>query len=319
MSNKEIYKIICESGEYYVPLFLQHWWMDSVCKGKRWDVALSFDGDKPTGAMPFHIVDKCGLRFIVQPQLTQFSGPVYFYPPDLSESHRLDFEKQTADALLNQINSCRPHYFLQNFSPEVTNWLPFYWAGYRQTTRYTYRIPDIRDPQRVFAAFDLEKRQRKIRRYDESTSVRFDMEPADFASFHTRYWNGRGKRDLLSEDFIESVCRTAVRRGNGVIAALYDDQGQLLSARFVVYDSRCAYSLMSAQNNHLHKSGHSETLFWKLMNYLSDKTIAFDFEGSMEEGIEYFYRSFGARQTPFFEIVKPRNAIVELLMNRHKK
>lgn len=292
--------------------------MEAVCAGKQWDVALACDGTAVKGAMPFHYVDRLGLRFVVQPQLTQFSGPVYFYPQDISESHRLDFEKQVTDSLLRQIDDRHPHFFLQNFSPDVTNWLPFYWAGYRQTTRYTYRIGDIRDPQRVFDGFDAEKRQRKIRRYENATSVRFDMSPRDFAQFHTRYWNGKGKRDVLDERLIERVCSAAVERGQGVVAALYDENGSLLSARFAAYDSRCAYSLMSAHDNALHKNGHSETLFWELIKYLSDKTVAFDFEGSMDEGVEYFYRSFGASQTPFFEIGKSRNALIDFLVKLRK-
>lgn len=318
MSNKDKYKIICESGEYYVPLFLQHWWMETVCAGKQWDVALAYDNETLVGAMPFLVVRKCGLKFIVQPQLTQYSGPLYFYPSGISESHRLDFEKQVAKSLMQQVEVLRPHCFLQNFSPEVSNWLPFYWAGYKQSTRYTYRIEDISSPQRVFEGFDLEKRQRKIRRYEDSTTVRFDLKPSDFATFHNDYWKGRGESDVLGRDLIERVCSIALNRGNGVIASLYDTEGNMLSARFVAFDSRCAYSLMSAQNNALHKNGHSEVLFWELLKYLSDKTLAFDFEGSMDEGVEYFYRSFGARQIPFFEISKCRNFLIELLMRRYK-
>jgi len=144
------------------------------------------------------------------------------------------------------------------------------------------------------------------------------MSPRDFADFHTSYWNWKGKRDVLDKRLIERVCSAAVERGQGVVAALYDENGSLLSARFAVYDSRCAYSLMSAHDNALHKNGHSETLFWDLIKFLSDKTVAFDFEGSMDEGIEFFYRSFGARQTPFFEIGKSRNALIDFLIKRHK-
>lgn len=29
-------------------------------------------------------------------------------------------------------------YFNMNFHYSITNWLPFYWRGFKQTTRYTY-------------------------------------------------------------------------------------------------------------------------------------------------------------------------------------
>ena len=293
--------------------------MEAVCKGKKWDVALALDGDRPQGAMPYLYGRRCGMTYILEPQLTQYSGPVFFYPEALSQSQRLEFEKSVSQKLIDAVGILKPAYFLQNFSPSVTNWLPFYWAGYKQTTRYTYRIPDIRDPQTVFAAFDPEKRQRKIRRYENTTAVRFDMSPRQFAQFHNEYWSGKGRKDELNADFIADVCSAAIERGNGVIASLHNAEGQLLSARFVLFDGQCAYSLMSAQNNALHKSGHSEMLFWELIKYLSDKTVVFDFEGSMDEGIEYFYRSFGAVQTPFFEISKCNSRLFALLLKLRQR
>lgn len=278
--------------------------MEAVCGGKSWDVAIAYEDGEPVGVMPYHYGRKYGLTYILQPQLTQYSGPVYLYPEGLSECQRLEFEKQVAKELLSQVEALKPSVFIQHFSPGITNWLPFYWAGYSQSTRYTYRIDNITDLDRVFGSFDSEKRQRKIRRYKNCTTVRFDMQPSDFATFHASYWNGKGKTDLISTEMIVRVCDEAVARGNGVIASLHDEQEQLLAARFVAYDSRCAYALMSAVDNNLHRSGHNETLIWALLNYLKDKTRSFDFEGSMDEGIEYFYRSFGTTQVPFFQITK---------------
>ena len=32
----------------------------------------------------------------------------------------------------------------------MTNWLPFYWAGFEATVRYTYRLNDLR-PDKLWA------------------------------------------------------------------------------------------------------------------------------------------------------------------------
>lgn len=315
-----------------MPLFQQFWWMEAVCAGKQWDVALAKDGDTILGAIPYHLVCRLGFTFVLQPQLTQFLGPVYFdglsapckenntRPQNavdtLSDSHRLDFEKQVATELISQLEAIKPSAILIHTSPQITNWLPFYWQGYRQTTRYTYRIPDISNLDAVFAAFDKEKRQRKIIKTEKQTTVRFDMSPSDFAAFHNSYWLSKGSKDLLSEEFIVRVCTAALSRGQGVIGSLHDENGKLLSARFVAFDNHSAYALMSASDSQLHRSGHSETLMWALIKHLSGKTQAFDFEGSMDEGIEYFYRSFGAVQTPYFVLSKYRSSLVELVLKK---
>lgn len=320
LENKEKYKGICEQRPDEVPLFQQYWWMETVCTGKQWDVALAYDGDVLTGAMPYHVARRLGHTIVLQPQLTQFTGPVYFYPGDiLSESHRLAFERRVASQLIAEMETIRPSAVIIHTSPGISNWLPFYWHGYKQTTRYTYRIPDIGDSDAVFAAFDKEKRQRKIVRTEKHTTVRFDMTATAFAALHHRYWASKGRKDCLGEDFISHVCAEALVRGHGVVGSLHDEDGALLAARFVVYDSKVAYSLLSAHEPGRQRSGHSETLMWAMMRHLCGRTRSFDFEGSMDEGIEYFYRSFGARQTPFFELAKYRNLPTELFFRLKTK
>lgn len=316
--NKARYRELCEREGDALPLFMQHWWMEAVCKDKQWDAAVAYDGDNVLGVMPFLYGRRLGMTYLMQPQLTQYSGPYYLYPDELNEQQRLEFEKETARLLLSQIEGLHPAYISQRFSPLVSNWLPFYWAGFQQTTRYTYRLPDISDPDRLFASFDKEKRQRKIRRCSQTTTTRFDMEPQEFARFHQRYHQGKSGRDLLPASLITHLCQTAIARGNGVIASLHDTDGHLLMARFVAYDTRCAYSLLSAIDTQRHRSGHNETLFWALFQYLSTRTKMFDFEGSMDEGIEYFYRSFGASQTPYFEVSRCSNPLFKAMLKLKK-
>lgn len=319
MDNKSLYRQFCETAGAEVPLFQQYWWMETVCAGKEWEVALALKGDRIEGAMPFLVRRRVGMVYVLQPQLTQYSGPHYCYPDGLSDAERVAFEHRVGRTLLRQLDAYKPIYVMQHCSPQITNWLPFYWDGFGQTTRYTYRLNDIGDSGRLFAAFDRDERQKKIRRLEGETQVRFDMTAAEFARFHRRYWQSKGERDLLDESFIVRVCESAVARRQGVIASLCDQEGQLLAARFAVFDSRCAYTLMSALEPSRYRNGYTETLVWGLLQWLADKTKAFDFEGSMDEGIEHFYRSFGAVQTPYFELSRCRHSWFRLLLALRRK
>lgn len=296
MTAKEQYKALCEAEGSAIPLFLHYWWMEAVCEGKQWDVLLCKDGDgRIEAALPYLIGSKMGLRYVLQPQLTQYSGPWF-----RSSSHEARIEAATC--LISQLKRLRLVFYQQNFSPEVTDWLPFYWAGYRQTTRYTYRIDDISDPRRVFEAFDPSRRQRQIRR-TEGVLQPVSVTPERFVDFHTAYWARRGQRDLLSAPFMLRVIHSALDRRQGLLMGLEDSQGVLQGARFVVYDDRCAYSLLSALAEG-HPNGTSPRLFFEIIQSLSGRTRAFDFEGSMDPGIGLSYRLYGARQVPYFRITK---------------
>ena len=276
--SKETYRRLCETVGSRIPVFQQAWWMDAVCEDKVWDVALATDGDRLLAAMPYLLRCRCGVRYVLQPQLTQFSGPWYCVPPDMSPARRVDFEHKAAGLLIDQLDTLRLGWFCQRFAPSVTDWLPFYWRGYRQTTRYTYRIDDISDPQRVFDNFDRSKeRGRRIRRIADRYSA-VEVDTQTFVDFHTAYWHSRGYADLLPAGLMRRVVDTACARGQGLTLGLRDTGGELAVAWFAVHDDRCAHALLSAKAPHEQSADVTALLVWRLIETLSSRTAAFDFE-----------------------------------------
>lgn len=305
MTDKDTYRELCETEGDNIPLFLQYWWMEAVCCGKRWDVALARDKQGAvSGVFPYLIGSRCGLRYIIQPQLTQYTGPWYRFPEGLDACHRFDFETQTAHQLADHILARKAVYLNLNFGPHITNWLPYCWKGFRQTTRYTFRIPDLQDLDAVWGGFDRHHRQNKILKAQQELTLDEGLSPQEFAAFHARYWDRKGGRDLLSQDFIVRVVSAALGRGQGIVLALRDREGALQGARFAAYDSHCAYALLSALDPDRHVNGCSPLLFWELFRRLSGKTRSFDFEGSMSPSIGRSYRLYGAEQVPYMEIKK---------------
>lgn len=305
MNSKELYKTLCETEGHNIPLFLQYWWMDTVCHGKQWDVALALDRQgNISAAMPYLIGSKMGLRYVLQPQLTQYSGP--WFRTDCDQTH-------ATRQLCNHFRKLRLTLFNQNFAPSVT--VLNGWEGYRSTPRITYRIEDIGDPQQVFAHFDKRHRQRQIR-HCEHLLHPVELSPTDFAAFHTRYWQSRGEKDLLSSEFMTRVIGTAQQRNQGLLLGLQDDHGILRAARFVAYDSRCAYSLLSALHPEGHPNGASPLLFWHMIAKLSSLTRSFDFEGSMVPSIAYSYSLYGAQPTTYFQLTRCPNPLLRALIKK---
>ena len=66
MSDKETYKKLCETEGSTIPLFLQYWWMETVCKGKEWDVALVKEPDGTiAAAMPYLWGKRYGMHYLL--------------------------------------------------------------------------------------------------------------------------------------------------------------------------------------------------------------------------------------------------------------
>lgn len=307
MSNKERYRQLCESVGSAIPIFQQHWWMEAVCQGKRWDVLLSYRGGRIAGALPFLYGRRFSLRYVLQPQLTQYSGP--WLSTALGEEERL----RTIDDLAEQVDDMHLALFAQHFSPTIDNWLPFYWRGYHQTTRYTYRFDPLRPVDELMAAAQPQRRKR-LGVLAEQCEVDRAVPVDEFAQFHHAYFTQRDGFNLVPQQLVEEVCRTAIGREQGLIYGLRDRQGRLLVADFVVYDDRQAHSLLSGMSGAAPRNANS-LLFWTILGDLYGRTQAFDFEGSMDKGIGQFFRSFGATATPLMQVYRSRIPLATKLLH----
>lgn len=311
--NKEIYKQLCIDNPD-IPLFSQYWWMEAISVGRDWDVLLVSDSSgRIVASLPFLITKKWGFRCVLQPLLAQTSGIWIKYPEKQTESERLSYEKKVCNDIIAQLDKLNLTLFLQNFYFSFTNWLPFYWKGFLQTTRYTYRIPDISDPNSVFSFF-FESKKRQIRKAEKTLSISFELSPEEFYSYRTRAFKSKGKENDCPESLFYSCYNAAIKENKGFIIAVKDAAGNVHAGSFVVWDENSAYYLILFTNPEFQSSGASSLIVWETLKYLSGKTKSFDFEGSMIESIESFYRQFGAVQTPYFQIRKSKYRWIESLM-----
>jgi hypothetical protein len=204
-----------------------------------------------------------------------------------------------------QLDGLKLVFFLQNFHFSFTNWLPFYWKGFSQTTRYTYRIPDISDLAKVFSSFSKSKKGH-IRKAGKELEVSFDITPKEFYKYKSRAVFAKGEKNDFPEELFFSCVNAALSQNKGFIIAIKDKSGYFHTGAFIVWDKRSAYYVMSFNNPAFRSSGASSLIIWESLKYLSGKTKSFDFAGSMIENVENSRRNFGAAQTPYFRISRSR-------------
>ena len=65
--------------------------------------------------------------------------------------------------------------FNYNLVPNITNWLAFYWAGFEQTTRYTYRIEDLSNIERIWLRL-TDNTKRDVRKAQKNLKIRNDLD-----------------------------------------------------------------------------------------------------------------------------------------------
>ncbi|MDR3127265.1 MAG: GNAT family N-acetyltransferase [Tannerellaceae bacterium] len=297
MTSKEKYREICRV-ERSVPLFSRDWWLDVTCGEGNWDVLLVEMSGKIRAAMPLYIPCK---GVITMPPYTQTMGP-WFAPcpeePDFAERRLMC--QEFAEALKGY------NYFSQHFCYTLTDWLPFYWKGFSQSTRYTYLLKDLHDVKQLWANIGKTK-QRYIRQAAGKyrLTVRTGVPTTEFLRLNGLVFE-RQNLEPYHPKVLGKLIDTAVARGQAGVWGAYDESGRLHAAVFVVFQESSAYYIAGGSEPSFRHTHAMCLLFWEVWNQVADKCDLFDFEGSMIQGVERFFREFGAVQTPYFALCKGR-------------
>ena len=309
MKNKDIFRNWCMNHPE-IPLFLQYDWMETVAKPEQWDVALVGNENEVQAFLPYFKKRKLQFDIITIPPLTPYMGPWLHYPEGQKEATKLSFQKKMMEQLIAQLP--KTDKFIQYFHPEFTNWLPFYWNGFEQSTRYTYVINDLSDSDKLY-----ENLQGNIRREISKAQKNLTISECDnvktLHELKLKDYAVKGQELNYSAVYFDRVYEKLKAKKSCKTWVATDGNGKPVASLLLVWDAESAYYLAGAVDPKNKSTGAMSLLMWTAILFSSSVTNAFNFEGSMVEPVERFFRSFGATQTPYFEIRKTDSKLLKLL------
>ena len=308
-SNKNHYRKIC-AHEDLIPLFSKDWWLDAVIGDKHWDVALVIKDGDVIASMPYIIKRRLGLKLCTLPELTQYLGP-WIKPGQAKYAKMLGQQKDVMTQLIEQLP--RFDYFLQNWNYTQTNWLPFYWKGFQQTTNYTYVIEDLSDIDKVWNGF-LDNIRSDVRKSKNRFNLKIHDEPSvlEFIKLNNMVFERQNIKAPHSEDLFLRLDKACAERNARKIFIAVDEDGRAHAGVYIVWDKNSAYYLMGGGDSELRNSGATSLCMWEAIKFSSTVTKEFNFEGSMIEPVERFVRAFGAKQKLVFNISKTPSLLLRV-------
>ncbi|MDR1372198.1 MAG: GNAT family N-acetyltransferase [Dysgonamonadaceae bacterium] len=313
MTDKELYRALCLK-EHSIPVYAQDWWLDCVCGENRWNVLLILQDGLVSATIPYYMPCR---GIITMPPFTQTMG-IWFNPV---------FEmKRTASELYRRQTVCEEFirrlpahsYFLQNFHYSFTDWLPFYWNGFRQTTRYSFLLHDIKDKETLYNNLGRSIKENLKKANKNRLQVRRNVPIDEFIKINAQVF-ARQSIKVAHQNTLRKLVSTAVSRKQGNIWGAYDEQGKLHAAVFVVWQDDCAYAIANGTYTHLRKSGGLSLVLLQAISDLSSSCTVFDFCGSMIKGVEFFFREFGTTQKQYFQIEKGKMNILNRIQIKLKQ
>jgi len=282
-------------------LFQDPWWLNLVSGGDWDEVAVESDG--VAARLPFYVRRRYGFKALAQPHLTPCLGP-WFRTLDGKDTSQHSDQYDLAAELISKLPAF--DVFRQNCCPEWGNWLPFHWAGFSQTTHYTYRINDLTDLDAIWAGFPSGTR-RLIRKAQKELEIVVSDDVDRLCAMHELTYQQRGQPMPYRRAALFRIVDGALRSGQARFAYAQDEKRNVHAINFVVYDERVAYYLVGGSDRRFGDSAAPTLLMWDAIQFAATRSAIFDFEGSMDRGIEQFFRrKFNPQLTPLNRIYKQK-------------
>ena len=308
--DKALYRQICETQD--IPLFSQAWWLDEVCTPEQWEVLVLLREKSVIATMPIYRPYKGAI--FMPPYAATMGIWIRRVDEAISAEAALSREHHIMELLIDSLPNVR--YFSQRFAPAITNWLPFYWKGYLQTTRYTYQMVLPNDRSSVLLQMRKRMRNDIINAQERHhIAVRTDISADDAIRLIAMSMSRQGL-SLKHPKVLRRIITSSIDRRQGRLYGAYLPTGELICASFIAWSHHTAWLIASGADPNYRAFAPQALVRWRSILELPSEITLVDFEGSMIKGVERSYRSFGGIQTPYFEISKGRLTIAHRLFGR---
>lgn len=303
MNSKGIYKEFCLKEKERIPLFHHPFWLDTVSGPENWDVSIiKGKDDQVVAAWPYYKSTKRGISKLSQPMLTQYLGPLLNYPRNIQKKERKhSFELKTLEKCIQSLPAHTV--FKQGLHPGLQNWTPFYWKGFRQSTRYSYVINDIKNHETLWAGFKSELKN-QIRYAEKNYQISLDESIDNLYQLNKKTYDRKGVSLPLSKEKLNEIYQATRTHLHADILTVRDSEERLVCSTLLVYDSSKAYTLLIGVDKNTKPKGAVQWMLSEAIKKASERVDSFDFEGSMIPEIEAVFRVFGGERIPYSVITK---------------
>ncbi|MDY3111205.1 MAG: GNAT family N-acetyltransferase [Porphyromonas sp.] len=308
-----------------LPLYVQPWWLQAASGMGEMDV-LTTTGSKegaPTLMWPLFMPTR---RYLIVPPCCQFAGPLSDRSGAVGEKP-FDRNRYIAHlAAMQALGEALPsslRYIEAHLPLEYWDWLPCETpaGAWRSSVAYTHLLDLTQSlPQELYNSLI----RRKVRRatalglrelWAEETNVSTCAQMlVDLC--HKSLLRSGG--DRLCASSLRRLVTAAVARRQGALLLLLSPQtDEPVAGAFVAHHAGTAYYIAGGQARTPEGEDAMALLLDRLITWSREAGChTFDFEGSMQSGIAFFFRNFGAVPHPYLRLQAGRQTLAMRLQLR---
>ena len=278
------------------PIYVQPWFLEAVTNG-RWSLALVLQSGQIVAGLPLFVKHKYLWRYSYQPPFTQHWGPV-FHKRLLDVKQPYVKLEQVLETLLQALPaSLADHQFATPPSPGFM--LSFHSAGYSLKARYSYQIQPqgLTEEKTLYKTFARTHRRKLKDLPDdyqfETASLQdyLQLLPKSGPHFNTPIYHQTGRHLIEAGLKAEALDLTKVAHN-----------GQAVSVLGIFRDERKSHTLIGMMDEVHRKLSPMTLLYARGILAAQQNDCIFDFEGSMQPDIAYYFSRFGGTPVPYINL-----------------
>lgn len=230
---------------------------------------------------------------------------VFFQDDSKLNFYKAETERRkSVKLLLEELKSCK--IFSYTFHLNFEDYLPFYFQGYKALPNYTYRIDLKQSEENIFSAFYTKLKSELKFALKSDYYIDFEIDFTDFYEVVNKTFLRQGSKAPFSQDkLLNFYDNLKAKNAMHVFGIRAKKEERLMCVAGLVTDKSTAYLILNGIDAANIKRGANELLLWEAIKFSKSLGLeVYDFEGSMLENIESFYRKFGGDRKQYLRIAK---------------
>ena len=275
-------------------IFSKSWYLDAL--QIDYDILVVEDkGDIKAGI----VLAKNEINIYSNPIFDKYLG-ILFNQKNSNRYKYISNQYKIVEILSNELKKIKS--FDYYFHPNFNNWIPLSWQGFTQQTRYTYRIDNSISFEDIEKKFHSNLKNDIKNALKNNVNIEYNIPLDELFSVVDKTFLRQGSRAPFSKERVKNFLEELINKDAFLSIGAYNQNRKPIAVLGVVYDKNSSYLILNGIDIDFDIRGANALIIKESIKYFHQKTLFYDFEGSMLKGVEPFYRKFGGELIPYYKI-----------------
>jgi len=277
-------------------IYAYTWYLDSICED--WLAIVTQNKlSEWVAVMPIPFFTKLNVQRCYMPIFCQHLS-VFFKPLKIKREKELGLKKKILQQTINAI-PLKIKIFKYQAGNKNEYLLPFYWKGYQLNLRYSYYLKIEENKQINYQLFSHKTRTCINKAINNGLSI------INCTNIESIIDIGKNNIDVAFDEKALLKLWEVLKPKNliNAVTAVNSNGETYAGIIYLKFRDKYIYLFGAANKTYKHLGGMS-LIIWHIIQHSENGIKYHDFQGSMIESIEKFYRGFDTYPKPYYQIYK---------------